>query len=127
MPAFFKLGRKAISFFDQATGITITPGEVIKTKTTPKSRFFLNRLKGGAIVGATEAEYNKANGIEPPPPPDPPSLPASGLFYSVEELRDMTISEILEEVEEELDFSEEKMKELKKLKKEDLINAISEV
>jgi hypothetical protein len=113
MAAYFKLGPKAISYSDPIMGISIAAGNVIKLSKTPTHKLFISRLKGGAIRGASEEEYNKFMGIVPEPIYD----------FDREELESMTVSEIIEDATEQ-EVSKAILESFKKLKKAEIIKIL---
>lgn len=57
---YLKLGDKASSFYDMATGLQISGKEIVKVSETyiVQGRKTKNALAGGHLVYATEEEYN---------------------------------------------------------------------
>ena len=121
MPSYFKLGPKAISFSDPVSKVSLGTGDVVKLNRTPQNKFFMSRLKGGAIAGATEAEYNKFMGIVPEPPP--PTKPTSEFDFDLKELQGMTIAEIMDEADDQ-EIPDQVYDSLKSLKKAQMINVL---
>lgn len=121
MANYFKLGPKASSFTDPVSGIKLGPGEVIKLARTPNNRLFISRLKGKAIVGATEQEYNQYTGLELTPEPEPPE--ESLYLFVKEELESLTISEILDDAEDQ-EVPADVIKSLKKMTKAEMIKTL---
>lgn len=62
---YFKLGKKASTFFDPISGVNISGSEVIALKREPKTKKFQSALSAGHIMMATEKNYTDAGGVLP--------------------------------------------------------------